>query len=294
MKTKDDVKKLPEVHLYKFIYPEAKQEFLTKLKTISEIPSAISYLEQDMNESLEINNNDILGPFISCSYNKNEDSYRSPWSNTYFPDTKNEHVLSTEIRKLEEELNKLVKNYTKFYYNQTSVSSVYISLSGELVSSGFTCIILIKNNIENLPKIKSAVLESICIVKVNFKKGVHKFEASYEFNSKMRYNINFNGFKNCCLKGDITNEKIIEHQPLREYLDYGIHCFVIGSNFEKMEKKMRKNLGDVCFKNFPNSLDENRHCFSDISQDCWILSHLEDDVKNKMEEINKKIKSYDK
>lgn len=64
-------------------------------------------------------------PFLLCDYNRDGDSYRSPWSNTYFPPLEDGILPSPALRKIEMEMNELLKFYTEMYY-EGGISSVYL------------------------------------------------------------------------------------------------------------------------------------------------------------------------
>ena len=101
---------------------------------------------------ISINNSDSLGKFINSEFNHDGESYRSPWSNQYFPINESKKRLVNELRELEIKLNKIIKMYAKLYYGEDSVSSVYIWEQGELISSGFNVAILITNKITDVKK----------------------------------------------------------------------------------------------------------------------------------------------
>ena len=82
-----------------------------------------------------INNSDPLGPFIQSEYNKDGDSYRSPWSNTYFPPKESDKLLPKELRELEQKINQLIKVYLKVYYSEDAISSAYIMFQDESISN---------------------------------------------------------------------------------------------------------------------------------------------------------------
>jgi capping protein beta len=49
--------------------------------------------------------------FILCEYNRDADSYRSPWSNKYLPPLEDALYPSSELRKLEVEANDIFAIY---------------------------------------------------------------------------------------------------------------------------------------------------------------------------------------
>jgi len=77
--------------------------------------------------------------YLLCDYNRDGDSYRSPWSNKYDPPLSDGVVPSTTLRKLEVELNEVFDAYRDLYY-EGGVSSVYCWD----IDDGFAAVILIK------------------------------------------------------------------------------------------------------------------------------------------------------
>lgn len=103
---------------------------------------------QKIDDRLTISNQDPKGAFIKCEYNRDKDSYRSPFSNTYYPSLSDCQYPSEDLRILEKYLNSSFKIYTSFYYSSTACSSVYCWNSGNSIKDGFCCAILIKNSVE--------------------------------------------------------------------------------------------------------------------------------------------------
>ena len=64
--------------------------------------------------------------FLICDYNRDGDSYRSPWSNKSFPDASGgEPYPSTQLRELEKAANDAFDTYRDMYY-EGGLSSVYL------------------------------------------------------------------------------------------------------------------------------------------------------------------------
>ncbi|CAA6665138.1 unnamed protein product [Spirodela intermedia] len=63
--------------------------------------------------------------FVLCEYNRDADSYRSPWSNKYHPPLEDGPLPSDDLRKLEIEANDIFSVYRDQYY-EGGVSSVYM------------------------------------------------------------------------------------------------------------------------------------------------------------------------
>ena len=63
--------------------------------------------------------------FLLCDYNRDMDSYRSPWSNVYFPELADGDTPSPRLRTLEAHANEVFDAYREQYY-EGGVSSVYL------------------------------------------------------------------------------------------------------------------------------------------------------------------------
>lgn len=62
--------------------------------------------------------------YLLCDYNRDGDSYRSPWSNNYFPSLEEGFYPSEKLRVLEIEANELFDAYRELYF-EGGISSVY-------------------------------------------------------------------------------------------------------------------------------------------------------------------------
>ena len=69
--------------------------------------------------------------FLKCEYNKDGDSYRSPWTNQYFPpivvEAGEEEPMypSTELLQMEQKANHVFERYAKLYYDSNYLTSVF-------------------------------------------------------------------------------------------------------------------------------------------------------------------------
>ncbi|KAG2401702.1 F-actin-capping protein [Vigna angularis] len=80
--------------------------------------------------------------FILCEYNRDADSYRSPWSNIYHPPLEDGSLPSLRLRELEVEANDIFAIYRDQYY-EGGISSVYM---WEDDNEGFVACFLIKKD----------------------------------------------------------------------------------------------------------------------------------------------------
>merc|ERR1712018_473660 len=77
--------------------------------------------------------------YLLCDYNRDGDSYRSPWTNSYDPPLEDGAMPSERLRKLEVEANAAFDQYRELYF-EGGVSSVYLWD----LDAGFAGVILIK------------------------------------------------------------------------------------------------------------------------------------------------------
>ena len=101
----------------------------------------------NIEERLEICRDDSMGNFIKCSYNKLGDSYRSPWTNKFFPESPHPVYPPEIFREFEKSFNEIYALYAKLYYGNEAVSSVFIWEQGDSLENGFNISLLIDNGI---------------------------------------------------------------------------------------------------------------------------------------------------
>lgn len=198
-----------------------------------------------------INNSDPLGPFIESEYNKDGDSYRSPWSNTYFPQKQSDRLLPKELRELEQKINQLIKLYLKIYYSEDAISSAYIMFQDESISNGFTCAVFIKSKAVNSEYLtENSFVESTNIVSVKFMRersdvpNKEKIKVIYKTNTIFLFNLELKKLENCAYNGtkycDCMNTTYISN-----YFDYEKHLKYIGKSIEENEGNLRLKLDKV-------------------------------------------------
>jgi len=78
--------------------------------------------------------------YLACDYNRDGDSYRSPWSNEYDPPLEDGTTPTSKLRKLEITANEAFDTYREMYF-EGGVSSVYL---WDLDDGGFAGVVLLK------------------------------------------------------------------------------------------------------------------------------------------------------
>ncbi|KAJ8599935.1 hypothetical protein CTAYLR_002796 [Chrysophaeum taylorii] len=102
--------------------------------------------------------------YLLCDYNRDGDSYRSPWSNTYDPPLEDGFLPSPKLRDLEIEANQLFDAYRELYF-EGGTSSVYL---WEL-DTGFAGCFLIKKKVSGHEFVADGAWDSIHVVDVSEK-----------------------------------------------------------------------------------------------------------------------------
>lgn len=80
--------------------------------------------------------------FLKCEYNRDGDSYRSPWSNQYYPQAGDDAVYpSSELLALEQKSNEVFQRYAQMYFDSAFTSVYYFD-----TDFGFGAAFLIKKS----------------------------------------------------------------------------------------------------------------------------------------------------
>lgn len=202
------------------------------------VPELCEDLLSSVDQPLKIARDKQTGKdYLLCDYNRDGDSYRSPWTNTYEPPLDDGAVPSDRLRKLEVDANTAFDQYREMYF-EGGVSSVYLWD----LDHGFAGVILIKKAGDGSKKIRGC-WDSIHVVEVQEKSGGRM--AHYKLTSTvmlwLQTNKSGSGMMN--LGGSLTRQ--IEGD--NAVSDASPHIANIGRMVEEMENKMRNTLNDIYF-----------------------------------------------
>ncbi|KIM84334.1 hypothetical protein PILCRDRAFT_6581 [Piloderma croceum F 1598] len=96
--------------------------------------------------------------YLACDYNRDGESYRSPWSNEYDPPLDDGTTPTPKLRKMEITANEAFDTYREMYF-EGGVSSVYL---WDLDDGGFAGVVLLKKTMApNTPSEPSGSWDSI-------------------------------------------------------------------------------------------------------------------------------------
>jgi len=175
--------------------------------------------------------------YLLCDYNRDGDSFRSPWSNKYEPPMEDLAMPSDKLRKLEEEANSAFEQYRDMYF-EGGVSSVYLWD----LDHGFAGVVLFKKTGSGDGQIKGC-WDSIHVVEVT-EKGAGR-NAHYKLTSTvmlwLQTTQKTSGTMN--LGGSMTRQNEIDGQ----ISDSLSHIVNIGRLVEGMENRIRNVLNDIYF-----------------------------------------------
>lgn len=175
--------------------------------------------------------------YLLCDYNRDGDSYRSPWSNKYDPAMEDGAMPSNTLRNLEVEANKAFDQYRELYF-EGGVSSVYLWD----LDHGFAGVVLFKKSGDGNSAVKGC-WDSIHVVEVT-EKGAGR-TAHYKLTSTvmlwLQTNQKASGTMN--LGGSMTRQSEIDGATT----DPSMHIVNIGKAVEAMENRIRNHMNEIYF-----------------------------------------------
>jgi len=175
--------------------------------------------------------------YLLCDYNRDGDSYRSPWTNAYDPPLDDGAMPSERLRKLEMDANAAFDQYREMYF-EGGVSSVYLWD----LDSGFAGVILIKKAGDGSKKIKGC-WDSIHVVEVQEKSSGRSAHYKLTSTSMLWLQTNKVGSGTMNLGGSLTRQTE-QDSPVT---DSSPHIANIGRMVEDMENKIRSTLNEIYF-----------------------------------------------
>jgi len=178
--------------------------------------------------------------YLLCDYNRDGDSYRSPWSNRYDPPLPDGAGPSAALRDQEVQANRAFDIYRDLYF-EGGVSSVYLWD----LDQGFAGVVLIKKtqDIARGGQPMKGTWDSIHVVEVTDKKGGL---ADYQLTSTVMLSIETENEKtgSVSLAGSLTRQEVKPDQVVDKN---NTHITNIGQLVENMEFKIRGLLDTIYF-----------------------------------------------
>jgi capping protein beta len=184
--------------------------------------------------------------YLTCDYNRDGDSFRSPWSNEYDPPLEDGTVPSARLRKLEIAANEAFDTYREMYF-EGGASSVYL---WELDDGGFAGVVLFKKAMAPVePNEPSGSWDSIHV----FEAVERGRTAHYKLTSTVMLQLIMHDKKqndgNTESEGETSLSGSMTRQTEQDWplQDSSSHISNTGRMIEEMEIKMRNLLQEVYF-----------------------------------------------
>jgi capping protein beta len=223
--------------------PSAVENSLAGL--IELVPELQEELLQNVDQPLRVQQDTVKNrPFILCDYNRDGDSYRSPWSNQYFPAGEEDGVKpSGVLLKLESEANFIFDQYRHIYF-ETGVSSVYFFATDKddknNQGKSFGSCWLIHKDVENKKELEGGWWDSI-----------HVFEANEQKKGSFEYKLTSTVIVSMSIKNAIVGEVDIagsmtqQETKVLPAADVNGHIPNMGNMLEQMELKIRNLIQSI-------------------------------------------------
>jgi len=203
------------------------------------VPDLCEDLLSSVDQPLKIARDKQVGKdYLLCDYNRDGDSYRSPWSNSYEPPLDDGAMPSERLRKLEIDANSAFDQYREMYF-EGGVSSVYLWD----LDHGFAGVVLIKKAGDGGSKKIKGCWDSIHVVEVQEKSSGRSAHYKLTSTSMLWLQTNKAGSGTMNLGGSLTRQ--VEQDSAVS--DSSPHIANIGRLVEDMENKIRNTLNEIYF-----------------------------------------------
>ncbi|PAA82111.1 hypothetical protein BOX15_Mlig016949g1 [Macrostomum lignano] len=174
--------------------------------------------------------------YLLCDYNRDADSYRSPWSNKYDPPLEDGTVPSDRLRSLEIDLNSAMEQYQDLYFGG-GISSAYLWD----MDNGFAGVVLIKK-IGDAARTRGQ-WDSIHVVEVAHKIGGRSAKYKLTATTMLWVRTADTAAGEFDIGGSLTRQ--VEKEAT--VADMQAHIFTIGRMIEETETSMRQQMIQVYF-----------------------------------------------
>eukprot|EP00756_Hemistasia_phaeocysticola_P021798 Hpha_TRINITY_DN15793_c1_g6::TRINITY_DN15793_c1_g6_i1::g.38943::m.38943/K10365/CAPZB; capping protein (actin filament) muscle Z-line, beta len=195
-------------------------------------------------------------PFIICEYNRDADSFRSPWSSEYCPALEGGVQPPPALRDLEVRLNAAFQAFCSQYYGSDGVSSCYCWDAGE--EGSWACAVLFRKEVKGVGTWNSMHV-------LNVQDYTAEKVACYQMTSSVMLNVTEKEGKarTFRLAGNVAKQwkQFDAHLP-----DDSAHITNIGSYVQKYENKLRGNLSDIYFGKSQQVVSEVRSLRPEMEQ----------------------------
>jgi len=154
------------LNLMRRMPPSSTENSLSGL--IEMVPELTDDLLTQVDQPLKVMKDEKKGrKFVICDYNRDGDSYRSPWSNEYFPAFQDGFLPNKKLRDMEVEANDLFDVYRKLYFEGGYSSAYFFDTDENENSDNFGACFLIHKDVESQKSLQKGWWDSIHVFEVN-------------------------------------------------------------------------------------------------------------------------------
>jgi len=233
---------LAALDLMRRMPPSRMEKSLEELIDLA--PDLTDDLLNTVDQPLQVSRDKKGNQYLLCDYNRDGDSYRSPWTNTYDPPIDDdEGVLpSDKLRAMEQLANDVFDAYREMYY-EGGTSSTYF---WDLDDVNFAACVLFKKDAEGIKKVEMGCWDAIHVIEV--RPGGASKKSSYKLTSTLMMRIvtdhTVEGNKGSLnLSGSLTRQTEVSLAAS----DNAAHVANMGRTIEDMENRMRDALQTIYF-----------------------------------------------
>jgi len=233
---------IPALNILRRLPPSKVRQNIAAVATLR--PELQEEILQRVDQPLELELDTQKGEyFFKSEFNRDGDSYRSPYTNTYFPALDNGLLPSPKIRLLEEKAFILFQEYLKLYYDGGIVNTFF----WDKEEGGFAGCILIKKECEKIKGVSKGVWDSLNVIDIKQDNTGGKNRQIYKITSTVVLEITMNSelAGEVVLSGNLTKQR--EDVYNQDDDSDETHLGRIGKLVEEVETSLRSNLEAVYF-----------------------------------------------
>lgn len=230
------------------------------------LPEETDELLQRVDQPLKEDTDTETGrKFLLCDYNRDGDSFRSPWSNRYEPPIEDGFLPTEKLRAMEIEFNELFDAYRELYF-EGGTSSVYLWD----LDLGFAACFLIKKNVDGDRYVKSGCWDSIHVVEAV--EASNKASATYKLTTTIMLSMSVEKQEvgETLLSGSLTRQT----ELTTGLSDTKTHISNIGRMIEDMETDMRSNMNELYILKTREVVNSLRNSGAGPNQDAMHIANL--------------------
>jgi len=203
------------------------------------VPELTDDLLNHVDQPLKVEKDKSSGKeFILCDYNRDGDSYRSPWSNKYYPAMEDGFLPSKKLRAMEMDANRVFDHYRKLYF-EGGVSSSYFFDTEEQDDSFGACF-LIHKDVASSGSLQKGWWDSIHVFEVAKDKDDH---CVYKLTTTVMVSMKLKDDKvgSVDLSGNMTQQDSKRKPVDKEQT----HIANMGKMLEEMELRIRNAIEGI-------------------------------------------------